>query len=133
MDIVAISNDSLKEFSMLFSSLAIGLLTGLLGTYLGFRAFRNFAQMTKRELSFRDLILNALIAGGAGTLIFFSLIVAMSLFDKEYIWTSRKVWGAILIALIPGGITTIGAFVQMLMIAGYRRILLDGLRKKDKK
>jgi hypothetical protein len=113
-------------------SLAIALLTGLAGIYLGFRVFKNFGNMTKGEATFRYLLLSSVLAGGAGILIFFSLIVMMSFLDETYVWTVDRFLGAIIVPIILGGVITIGSFIQAMMITRYRSILLNILRQKGK-
>lgn len=112
--------------------IAITFLIGFAGIYLGFRAFKNYKYIIEGELSFRYLVLSSITAGGAGALIFFSIILVMSLLDVTYVWTISKLLGAIVIPLILGGVITIGSFVQAIMITRYRRILLDILRRKGK-
>jgi hypothetical protein len=112
--------------------LAIILLTGFAGIYLGFRAIKNYGYITKGEISFRYLVLSSVTAGGAGILIFFSIILVMSLLDVTYVWTIDKLLGAIVVPLILGVVITIGSFVQAIMITRYRRMLLDVLKGNDK-
>ena len=117
---------------MQFFLIAITLLTGFAGIYLGFRALKNYKYITEGELPFRYLVLNSVTAGGAGALIFFTIILAMSFLDIRYVWTIGKLLGAIVIPLILGGVITIGSFVQAIMISRYRRILLDVLKRKGR-
>jgi len=112
-------------------SLAIALLAGFSGLYLGVRAYKYFGYMTRVEPPLRSLIMNSIIAGSAGFLIFFGIIMVMGFLDETYTWTTNKLLGSILISLVPGIIITIGSFVQSIMIVGYRRVLHDILRKKD--
>ena len=121
-----------EEPPMQLFLIAITLLTGFAGIYLGFRAFKNYKYITEGELPFRYLVLSSVTAGGAGALIFFTIILAMSFLDVTYVWTIGKLLGAIVIPLILGGVITIGSFVQAIMITRYRRILLDVLRRKGK-
>jgi hypothetical protein len=113
-------------------SLVTSLLAGSLGIYLGFRAFKNFSQITKGEISLGQIVMNSSIAGSCGVLIFFSIIMVMGFLDKTYIWNIGKVYGAIGFSLIPGGIITIGSFIQSIMIIGYKRVLYEALRQKNK-
>lgn len=112
--------------------LIITILTGTFGIYLGFRAFKNFRYMTKGEVSLRFQIMNSIIAGVSGVLIFLSIIMAMGFLDRTYIWTVNKFLGAVFVSLIPGVIIGIGSFIQAVMVNGYKRILHDVLRRKDK-
>jgi hypothetical protein len=115
---------------MPYFSLAVAILAGLVGVFLGFSAFKKFGIMTKGEATFRYLALSSVLAGGAGILIFFSLIVMMSLFDETYVWTVDRILRAIIVPLILGGVITIGSFIQAMMMTRYRNILLKILRRK---
>ncbi len=117
---------------MLFLSLALCLLTGLLGVYLSFRAYKNFKRITQGDTSIRDLIIIPVTAGGATIFIFSTLLALMGLLDKTYVWTFNSIRGAILVSLIPAGIVSIGSFVQTLMIVGYRGILIESLKNNKK-
>jgi hypothetical protein len=121
-----------EEPNMQLFLIAITLLTGFTGIYLGFRAFKNYKYITEGELPFSYLMFSSVTAGGAGALIFFTIILAMSFLDVTYVWTIGKLLGAIVIPLILGGVITIGSFVQAIMITRYRRILLDVLRRKGR-
>ena len=119
---------------MRFFSLAIALLAGFFGINLGFRAYKKFRYLTTEgKVSIRYLVMNSIIAGGAGVLIFFSIIMAMGFVDETYIWNVDKIWGAIFVSLIPGGIITIGSFMQAIIITRYRRILIDTLKQEEMK
>lgn len=117
---------------MLVLSLALCLFSGFLGTYLGIRAYKNFKRITQGDVSVGDIIATPIIAGGATTFTFLTIISIMGFLDQTYVWTISSLQRAILISLIPGSIVTLGAFVQALMVTGYRGILIDTLRKKDK-
>jgi hypothetical protein len=134
VDIFAFPRISLEEKEETMQSLAlfIAFLTGFLGIYLGFHAFKNFSQITRGEASLRQVIMNSIIAGSGGVLIFFTIIVIMGFLDKTYIWTIDRFYGAIVLSLIPGGLITIGSFIQSLTIIGYKGILFESLRKKNK-
>ncbi len=108
------------------------LLTGCAGMYLGFRAVKNFRYMTLAESSLLKQISNSIMAGGAGALIFFTIIMVVGLFDENYNWTMRNFLGAIFISLIPSGMIIVGSLIQSIMITGYKRILFKELQRKDR-
>jgi hypothetical protein len=89
--------------------------------------------MTRGEIPPGGLIKNSIVAGSCGFLIFFTIIITMGFLDQTYIWTTNKFYGAIGFSLIPGVIITIGSFIQSLMITGYKDLLQDYLRHKDKR
>jgi hypothetical protein len=117
---------------MHISLLAFTLLTGCAGIYLGFRTVKNFRYMTIVEASLLKQISNSIMAGGAGALIFFTIIMIVGLFDENYVWTTRKFLGAIFVSLIPSGMIIVGSFIQSIMLTGYKRILFKELKRKDR-
>lgn len=118
---------------MRFFSLILAVITGSSGLYLGMRAYMNFVNMTRGEMPPGGLVKNSIIAGGCGFLIFFAIIMTMGFLDETYVWTTDKFYGAIGFSLIPGVLVTIGSFIQSVMITGYKNILHDYLRQKDKR
>jgi len=112
-------------------SIVITLLTGFVGVFLGFRAFKNFTYITKEEVKLRFLIMTSIIAGASGFLAFFSIIMIMGILDSSYIWSTNKFLGAIFISLIIGVIITLGSFVQGVLITGFRKKLLNVLKRND--
>jgi hypothetical protein len=112
--------------------LTLAVVTGCSGLYLGLRAYKNFVSMTRGETLPGGTIKNSIVAGGCGFLIFFTIIMAMGILDETYVWTIGKFYGAIIFSLIPGVIISIGSFIQSLMITGYKDILQDYLRQKNK-
>jgi ABC-type Fe3+ transport system permease subunit len=108
------------------------IITFFLGIYLGIRAFKH-VNFTSNEVSFGQIIVNSIMAGVSGTLLFFFLIGVMGYLDKTYTWSIYKAFGSIIISLIPGGIITIGSFIQNLITVRYKESLLDYLRKKEEK
>ena len=115
----------------LFSLLA-AIFTGFPGIYLGFLAIKNFRSITKEEVNLRFLIMNSVVAGISGFLIFFSIILTMGFLDGTYIWNKDKFLGAIFISLFPGAIITVGSFIQALIITGIKKALFGALKGKGK-
>ena len=117
----------MRIFPLVFAFIAGGS-----GLYLGLRVIKKFQSMTLVKTPLLELILNSIMAGGAGSLIFFTITIIMGLLDKTYVWNMEKILGAILISLVPGGIIVIGSFIQAIGIIGYRRILFEDLKRKDR-
>ena len=113
-------------------SLAIALLSGSIGFYLGHRAFKNFGYLSVNEFSFSYMVLTSILAGGAGTFMFFSIIMVMGFLDATYVWTVEKFLGAIVVSLILGGVIAIGSLGQAVWTSGYRKILLGAFKRKGK-
>jgi len=108
------------------------LFIGFLGIYLGLRTFKNFRYITKEKVKLRFLVMNSIVAGTSGFLIFLSIILIMGFLDESYVWNTNKFLGAILISLIPGAIITIGSFIQAFMITGFKKALFDALKRKGR-
>lgn len=112
--------------------LIAALFIGVLGIFLGFRVFKNFRYITKEDVKLRFLVMNSIVAGTSGFLIFFNIILIVGFLDETYIWNINKFLGAIFISFIPGATITIGSFIQALMITGFKKALFDVLKPKSK-
>jgi hypothetical protein len=95
--------------------LFISFLAGVGGLYLGIIGFKNYQNisMTAEKVSVMQIIKIASSFGVASTLVFFAFIVSTSAFDEKYVWSLQKFGGAILVALIPGLLTTLGGIYQV--------------------
>jgi hypothetical protein len=111
-------------------SIVFALLPGLVGLMLAVYVVKGFSKITKEHISFGHLIVISVFAGIAGTLIFFCVILVMGVFDETYYWTIAKLWGAILVSLIPGSTIMVGSFLQSLFVAGYKKGVIGIVKKK---
>jgi len=114
-----------------FFLLIIMFLVGLFGMFLGLRSFKFPLVLTKNEVSLGYIVKKSFFAGGSGTFLFFSIILAMGFIDAPYVWTFKNFFGALFFSLFPGGIITLGTFGWSIRIVGYE-VLFDFLRQRGK-
>jgi hypothetical protein len=132
MDFLALPAYPIRNIIMKLLLLIGVLFTGFLGIYLGFGAFKYFRNITKEDVKPSFLIINSIVAGVSGFLIFVNIVLIMGFLDENYIWNTPKFLGAMFISLILGIIITVGSFIQGLMVTGFRKVLFDGLKQKGK-
>jgi ABC-type Fe3+ transport system permease subunit len=112
--------------------LLIAILTGTLGIYSGVLGFRKFTYMVKNNVSLWFQVKTSLIAGLSGEMLFCSMIMIMAYLDEEYTWTVNSIVDALLISIIPALIIGIGSFIQSTIMTGYKQILGDVLKRRNR-
>lgn len=110
-------------------------LAGIGGLYLGVIGFRNYKNitMTAEKVSVMQIIKIASSFGVASTLVFFAVILSISVFDEKYIWNLQRFGGAILVSLIPGLLTTLGGIYQVYSTVIFRDLLIKKYEEKNKR
>jgi hypothetical protein len=125
----------LKKGYSVYFTLLITLLAGMGGLYFGAVGLRDYSRITisANSVSLRQIIKISAYLGIASTLIFFVIITSMSIFDEKYVWSLQKFGGAVLIALIPGFVVTLGGLYQVYTTVKFRDLLIKKQKEKAKK
>jgi hypothetical protein len=110
------------------------LIIGLGGLYVGVVAYKAYSYITVSNdaISLKELVKISAFAGVSSTLLFLGIILVMGIIDGNYVWSIQKVFGAIVVSLIPGVITTLGSIYKVYSTIKYRDMLMNFLTKRSK-
>ena len=119
----------------MFFILFITCLAGIGGLSLGVIGFKNYRNITitSEKVSVIQIIKIASFFGVASTLVFFAVILSISVFDEKYVWSLQRFGGAILVSLIPGLLTTLGGIYQVYTTVRFRDLLIKKYEEKNKR
>ena len=85
-----------------------------------------------QESSWAKYITGSALYGLSAFLIFVGITLVMGLIDKDYVWSTHEIIGAVIFGLFCGIVAMIGSLWQFLIVGKFRELLYKNLKSKNK-